>query len=195
MRSDESATQADRQTACAPACQTRTSTRQPGAKAGLREPANSAGSPKAFGEASASCARCTQIGRTCPSCVQRRRHAWSLVHKQGETLESAATIMRLAPENVRRLVDEESDRRELARFKCDSIPVELTRAAIEYALARDPYLTLGDIARWLDMCQSDFERAFLGKGKTDRRKARVNVSSASRLMIALGRAPHELPGC
>ena len=41
----------------------------------------------------------------------------------------------------------------------------------------------------------DFERAFVGKSKTGRPKRRVNVSSASRLMIALGRAPNELPGC
>jgi hypothetical protein len=43
--------------------------------------------------------------------------------------------------------------------------------------------------------QSDFERAYLGKSKDGKPKRRVNVSSASRLMIALGRAPNELSGC
>jgi hypothetical protein len=93
------------------------------------------------------------------------------------------------------LVEEEADRRELRSFKCDSIPVALTRAVIDEALACDPDLTLADIARWVDMRQVDFERAFLGRARDGPRKQRVNVASASRLMLALGRAPNELPGC
>ncbi len=103
--------------------------------------------------------------------------------------------MKLTPERLRALVEEEADRRELQRFKCDSIPVALTRPVIEEALTRDPELTPADIARWLAMRQVDFERAFLGKANSRQTKARVNVTSASRLMIALGRAPNELPGC
>lgn len=103
--------------------------------------------------------------------------------------------MRLAPERVRALVQEEGCRRELDILRRGSIPVELTRSVVEQALARDPNLTIADMARWLEMAQADFERAFIGKSKTGRPKRRVNVSSASRLMIALGRAPNELPGC
>jgi hypothetical protein len=125
------------------------------------------------------CARCLQSGRTCPSCVQRRRYAWSLVSERGETLESAARIMKLTPERVRELVGDETDRRELGSFKCDSIPIQLTRSVIEQALAGDPDLTIGEIAHWLDMRQADFERAFLGKAKGGRTKSRVNVSAAS----------------
>ena len=73
--------------------------------------------------------------------------------------------------------------------------MQLTRSVIAEVLERDPDLTIGEIAHWLDMHQVDFERAFLGKTKEGRLKRRVNVSSASRLMIALGRAPNELPGC
>ncbi|HET6867140.1 MAG TPA: hypothetical protein VFH80_14570 [Solirubrobacteraceae bacterium] len=51
------------------------------------------------------------------------------------------------------------------------------------------------IASWLEMHQSDFERAYLGKSKDGRPKRHVTVSNASRLMIALGRAPNDLPGC
>jgi hypothetical protein len=127
--------------------------------------------------------------------VQRRRYAWSLVQERGETIESAAIIMGLAPARVSELVAQEDDRRELANFRCDSIPVQLTRAVIAEALARDPELTIGEIAHWLDMRQIDFERAFLGNGKCGRPKRRVSVGSASRLMIALGRAPNELPWC
>ena len=60
---------------------------------------------------------------------------------------------------------------------------------------RDPDLTIVEIAHWLEMRQADFERAFLGKGREGRPKRRVNVANASRLMIALGRAPNELEGC
>ena len=148
-----------------------------------------------FDSSTYSCARCSACGRTCPSCVQRRRLAWSLVTARRKTPEAAAEIMGLSPSRVRRLVAEESDRRELRGFRCDSIPVQLTRSVIEAALKRDPELTVGEIAHWLDMRQVDFERAFLGKPSAGRLKRRVNVSSASRLMIALGRAPNELPGC
>ncbi len=141
------------------------------------------------------CARCAETRRTCPSCVQRRRYAWSLVKERGERLESAAASMGLAPERVHALVEQESQRRELGSLKCDSIPVELTKAVVEQALARDPDLRVADMARWLEMAQADFERAFIGNTKTGRAKRRVNVSSASRLMIALGHPPNELPGC
>jgi hypothetical protein len=103
--------------------------------------------------------------------------------------------MKLPARRVRELVAEEADRRELKAFKCDSIPVALTKTVIADELARDPNLTVGDIAHWLEMRQIDFERAFLGKATRGRAKARVNVASASRLMLALGRAPNELPGC
>jgi hypothetical protein len=117
------------------------------------------------------------------------------VTERGETAETTARIMRLSPVRVREMVAEEADRRELRTFRFDSIPVQLTRSAVEDALARDPELTIGEVARWLDMRQADFERAFLGKTRNGRPKRRVSVSSASRLMIALGRAPNELPGC
>ncbi len=93
------------------------------------------------------------------------------------------------------MVAAEADRRELRSLRCDSVPVALTRRVIADALARDPELTVADIARWLDMRQIDFERAYLGRGRKGRPKRRVNVASASRLMVALGRAPNELEGC
>lgn len=103
--------------------------------------------------------------------------------------------MRLSPARVRELVAQEADRRELRRLRCDSISVALTRSVIEDALARDPDLTVGEIARWLDMRQADFERVFMGRSRGGRPKLRVSVSSASRLMLALGRAPNDLPWC
>ena len=54
--------------------------------------------------------------------------------------------MGLDPELVRELVAAENDRRELRTLRCDSVPVERTRAAIADALARDPELRIADIA-------------------------------------------------
>jgi hypothetical protein len=147
------------------------------------------------GVAGDACERCRQMGRTCPSCVQRRRHAWSLCVERGESCESAGTIMDLDPELVHELVAAENERRELLSLRCDSIPVQRTQAVIDEALAREPDLRLADMAGWLEMQQADFERAFLGKGRNGRAKRRVTVANASRLMIALGRAPNELEGC
>ena len=141
------------------------------------------------------CERCAETGRTCASCVQRRRYAWSLVTERSETFETAGRIMELEPDRVRELVAEETDRRELNSLRCKSIPVHHTQSVIADALARDPELTIGEIAHWLDMRQADFERAFLGKEREGQPKRRVNVANASRLMIALGRAPNELDGC
>jgi hypothetical protein len=151
--------------------------------------------PRALDVVGESCSRCVESGRTCASCVQRRRYAWSLVTERGETFETAGAIMSLDPGRVRELVVQERDRRELNSLRCDSIPVQRTQSVIEEALARDPDLTIGEIAHWLEMRQADFERAFLGKSRGSRPKRRVTVSNASRLMVALGRAPNELEGC
>ena len=141
------------------------------------------------------CARCLETGRTCPSCVQRRRLAWSLVIEQGQSVDGAARVLGLERNRVQELVAAEQDHRELRSLRCDSVPVDRTRAAIADALARDPDRTLADIAGWLEMQQADFERAFLGKSRNGQAKRRVTVANASRLMIALGRAPNELEGC
>jgi hypothetical protein len=160
--------------------------------AGAARPGLAAGGVRG---APGACARCAEAGRTCPSCVQRRRFAWSLVIEHGESVDTAAGVLGLEQNRVQELVAAEQDRRELRSLRCDSIPVDRTHAAIADALARDPDLTIPDIAGWLDMQQADFERAFLGKGRKGRAKRRVTVANASRLMIALGRAPNELEGC
>jgi hypothetical protein len=127
--------------------------------------------------------------------VQLRRRAWSLVVEHKESLEVSAQELGLDRERVRELVAVELDRRELRGLRCDTIPVERTRAVIADALARDPCLAMADIARWMEMAQADFERAFLGRGRNGWTKRRVNIATASRLMLALGRAPNELEGC
>src|SRR5690348_3501161 len=63
----------------------------------------------AAGVAGGACERCRLMGRTCPSCVQRRRHAWSLLVERGESCESAGAIMGLDPELVHQLAVAEDD--------------------------------------------------------------------------------------
>src|SRR4051794_16323628 len=101
--------------------------------------------PPVIGAALETCERCAQTRRMCPSCVQRRRYAWSLEIEHKQSLESAGQIMGLDTERVRELVIAEQDRRELRSLRCDSIPVERTRSAIADALARDPNLSIADV--------------------------------------------------
>jgi hypothetical protein len=75
-----------------------------------------------------SCERCAETGRTCASCVQRRRYAWSLVTERGEALETVGGIMDIEPGRVRELVATENDRRELNSLRFDSIPVQRTQS-------------------------------------------------------------------
>ncbi len=75
-----------------------------------------------LGRGSNSCARCNQIGRACASCTQRRRVAWRLVDQQGQTIKQAAATLNTPPARIRALVDQERDRRELEKYRLDSIP-------------------------------------------------------------------------
>jgi hypothetical protein len=104
--------------------------------------------------------------------------------------------MRLTPEQVRLLVEQERDRQDLARYRLNVIPTERVRAFLEDEQKRDPRLTRAELAHYLDMKQIDLDRQ-LGyePGKNGRRQRSVRVEAASRLVIALGRAPHELDGC
>jgi hypothetical protein len=104
--------------------------------------------------------------------------------------------MELTPERVRLLVAQERDHRDLERFKLNFIATENVRAFVERELQRDPALTHAKLAEFLGMRQIDLERQ-LGyePRKNGSFQRRIGVSAASQLMIALGRAPHELDGC
>ena len=70
------------------------------------------------------------------------------------------------------------------------------RTFLEHEIERTPGLNRAEIAHYLDMKQIDLDRQ-LGyePGKNGRRQRKVGIEAASRLVIALGRAPHELDGC
>jgi len=110
-------------------------------------------------------------------------------------VEQVGEQMGLAVAAVRALIAEERDRRDLRRFKLDSIPTARVRALLESELARDPELTRAEVAHWLNMRQADFDRQLGYTSARGRTQRRVGVPFASRLTLALGRAPHELDGC
>jgi hypothetical protein len=143
----------------------------------------------------APCSWCT-CGATCRSCAQRRKHAWRLVEKLGLTYEQAGDRMRLTPARVRLLVAQERDRLDLKRYELNQIPTERVRAFLERELERNPGLTRAELAHYLNVRQIDVDRQ-LGyePGRTGRKQRHIGIPAASRLVIALGRAPHELDGC
>jgi len=147
------------------------------------------------GERSGKCSCCERAG-TCRSCGQRRRRAWRLVAVDALSYAEAAERMGLTPERVRLLVAQERDHRDLKRFKLNFIATENVRRFVERELQRDPDLTHAKLAEFLGMRQIDLERQL---GYEPRRngsvQSRIGVAAASQLMIALGRAPHELDGC
>jgi serine/threonine protein kinase HipA of HipAB toxin-antitoxin module len=155
----------------------------------------SASSTRATAITAETCSRCNG-GGTCASCAQRRKRAWRLVALAGLSYEEAAARMQLTPEQMRLLVSQERDRQDLARYRLNMIPTERVRAFLEREQKRDPRLTRAEVAHYLDMKQIDLDRQ-LGyePGKSGRRQRSVRVEAASRLVIALGRAPRELDGC
>lgn len=155
----------------------------------------SASSTPGGSTAEEACARCEGRG-TCRSCAQRRKRAWRLVTVEDLSFDQAAERMRFTPEQVRLLVAQERDRRDLERYRLNMIPTERVRALLEREQERNPRLTRAEVAHYLDMKQIDLDRQ-LGyePGKNGRRQRNVRVEAASRLVIALGRAPHELDGC
>jgi hypothetical protein len=144
------------------------------------------------------CARCEETGRTCNACVQRRHRAWQLVDRDGWTIDEAAAVMCLPAARVRVLVAQERDRLELAEHRINSIPIERARAFLEREMERDPSLTRAEVAHRMNMSQADFDHQFGyadAKTANGAKQERVGIPLASRLTLALGRAPHELEGC
>jgi hypothetical protein len=106
--------------------------------------------------------------------------------------------MGLRPVEMHRLVARHRDALELKALKQDSIPVALLRAFFDAELARQPGLTRAEVARRLQISQSDLDRriglsATKNSAPTDKR--RVGIQQAGEVVRALGRAPRELEGC
>jgi len=153
--------------------------------------------PTTSGNAPASETRCYCDGRsTCRPCRRRRSRAWDLIEVKGVSYEQAAQLMRLTPEQVRLVLDKERDRRDLKSYELNRITCENLNAFVQHEMERDPELTVPELAHRLDMRQIDLERQLGRKpGKNGKLQRHVDVATASRIVIALGRAPRELDGC
>ena len=104
--------------------------------------------------------------------------------------------MQLTPGRVRLLVAQERDRKDLEQYKIKMIEAELVRAFLQRELERNPDLTKAKVASYLNMKEIDLDVQLGYKpGRNGRPQRKVGVEAASRLVIALGRAPHELDGC
>jgi hypothetical protein len=120
------------------------------------------------------------------------------VHEDGHSVAETARVMGLSRRRVELFVALEEDRRDVLRHRLDSIPTQRLRAFIAEEFARDPELTHAELAHRLGMAEIDMLRQF-GYRKPKKSNGatgeRVSINTASRAVIALGRAPHELEGC
>jgi hypothetical protein len=127
--------------------------------------------------------------------VQRGAKALKLVD-QGRGIGDVAARLRLSPGRVAYLVAVTRDRRDVRSHKQRPLLAD-AQGFIALDVARDPDLTRAEIARRMDppMHPADFDRTF-GYARSGRRPGRfVSVEMGTRLMLALGRDPHELDGC
>ena len=108
-----------------------------------------------------------------------------------------ARRLRLTRDRVLCLVEQALDREDQREYRNQRPRVADARMFIELALAREEDLTRAEIARRMDppMHPADFDRTFGYAKASARAREYVSVPMGGRLMLALGRAPHELPGC
>jgi hypothetical protein len=158
---------------------------------------SAAGAASAGSRATKVSGRCACGGRgTCRSCTQRRLRAWRLVARERLTEAEAAKRMGSTVAQVRLLLAQERDYQELKAFKRDSIETATVRAFVDREFEHDPELSRSLLAHWLNMQQVDLDRQLgYSRGRGGRMQRRIGIPAASKVVIALGRAPHELDGC
>jgi hypothetical protein len=144
--------------------------------------------------------------RPCPACNARRRRAVRLVEGAGLSVTEAAAQMRLPIGRVERLLEEETDRRIVARFRQSHVENATLRRRFRQRQLADPTLTVSELARRIGTSPIQVER-WLGlrptAPKTDRQGraypgrtlATISVESAGRLARAMGYAPRDIDGC
>jgi AraC-like DNA-binding protein len=152
------------------------------------------------------CKRCQENPRgTCVACIQRRRRAMRLQEHDGLTVEQIADTMRLTLPRVERLLEEEAQYRDLQQFMCNSVPATLLQDLIRRRQREDPALTQKEIAERAGYSDQQALARAVGLEPTARRvragkeyppklETSVEVAVASKIVRALGYAPHEIPG-
>jgi len=116
------------------------------------------------------------------------------VVSDGLTEDAAAQRMGVPVARLQQLLAQQRDRDELKALRQNWVETAAVRAFIEQTLG--PEVKRAELAHWLNMEQSDLDRQLgYAPGKNGKVQQRLQISTASRVVIALGRAPHELDGC
>ncbi len=151
------------------------------------------------------CRRCrTHQDGVCPACAARRRQrALELREKDRLSDEQVAASLDVSVERALRFIEEAEQLRDLERYKRDSIPVEPIRALFERRLEEDSTLNQTRVAKLARTDRIELRRA-IGLSPTASRivdgelrqgklRTEITVEMASRIVQALGVAPHEVP--
>jgi hypothetical protein len=128
-----------------------------------------------------------------------------LHEENGLSVEQIAEKMRLAIPRVERLLEEEAQYRDLQQFVCDSVPTALLQDLIRRRQREDPALTKTAIAERAGYSSLLGLLRAVGLEPTARKvrggnehpptlRTSIDVAVASRIVRALGYAPHEIPG-
>lgn len=152
------------------------------------------------------CKRCRENPRSaCVACTQRRRRAMQLREHDGLSDEQIAARMRLTLPRVQRLLEEEAQWRDLQQYVRNSVPATLLQDLIRRRQQEDPALTKEEIAKRAGYqsrlallravgLQPTARRVRAGKVYPPKLETSVEVAVASKIVLALGFAPHEIPG-
>jgi hypothetical protein len=135
--------------------------------------------------------------------MHRGRYALELT-EQGVTVAQAAVKMGLPAGKVESLIDSELDRRDLARYRCEKVPVAMIRQLVDERLKADPTLNHAQIASGAKFkSRIHFERALgykpwsattkRGKRYPAKYAEHIDVERAGVIVRELGIAPREVP--
>lgn len=125
------------------------------------------------------------------------------LRQAGIPVEVIAADMKIGIARVERFIEQEEDRRDLAQFECDEVPVGRVRGLFEAGRDRDPDLSLTELARRAGF-QNPVQVSRLlgyqptsasttnGKRYPGRRLETISVEYASRIVRALGYAPADI---
>lgn len=152
-----------------------------------------------------SCKWCaTHPNGVCVACTHRGRIAVGLL-EEGMSVAQIAERMSVGVRRAERLIELEHDRRDLARYRCDTVPVESIQRLVSERQEQDPTLSLGKLAGLAGhKSRISFERLLgyaptaattkNGKHYPARVNTTVSVQAAGPIVRALGYAPHEIQG-
>ena len=126
-----------------------------------------------------------------------------LLEVERMSVQAIATNMRLSVKRVQRFIEEEADYRELARLRCDEVPVERIRQLVEEREAWDSDFTLSKLGELAGFTSRIELRRVLGYSATaasskngkrypGRFYTTIGVGTAGRIVRALGYSPSEI---